>query len=220
MTLVVNGGSGGASVTAANVAAAITSVADAETVTAALRAEDVLAAGDWTATAGVGSATAATLTLTTSATATAWSDIPRLVHDHGGSAHNIEVEAGLAALSGGLADTFCPLALRNASNDTLLMVQIKGDDRTITVYDYTGTQVGTGAAINTGTGRLKLVIRDGVGSAFSSNDGGDTWTLLKGGIQLAAGPAFTKVVLSLYQGSTPGGAISVQWDGVKVRRPL
>lgn len=209
----------GGTVDAAAIVAAVADPGDAADVASALRAKESVAGSSFTASAGLGTATAATLTLTTAAQCTAWTDLPRCVYDHGGDPFNVEVEATLAALSGGTADSFLPLSIRNGSGNALLLAQLKGSDRTITVYDAS-TLVASGSAISVGTGRLKLVVRDGAGAVYSSNDGGATWTLLKGGIALAGGPGYTHVAFSIYQAAGPGGTVSVRWSDVTIRRPL
>lgn len=184
-----------------------------------------VAGASFTGANGVGTATASTLTLTTASTASTWSDIPRLLYDHGGDPWNITVTARLAACTGGDGNTFPSLALRNSAGDNLLLVQARGSDGLVSVYGNSGGDVSSGAVTMPfdGTGAFRIVLREGVATVYQSTDSGTSWRPIYRGnppIPSSSPWAYTRASFALYQGGAPGGTVTVQWADVTVGATL
>lgn len=184
-----------------------------------MRATTTIPGASFTATAGLGTATASTLTMTTAVQANTWSNVPRLLYDHGGDPWNVSVTATLATLTGGDGNTFVPLALRNSAGDLLILAQVRGSDGRVTVYD-SGLLATSGTVLPVnGTGQLRIVLRDGRPTVYQSEDSGANWRPIYAGAMAfpSASPwAYTRVSFNLYQGAAPGGTVTAQWSGVSV----
>lgn len=188
-----------------------------------MRATTTIPGASFTATAGLGTATASTLTMTTAVQASTWSNVPRLLYDHGGDPWNVSVTATLATLTGGDGNTFVPLALRNSAGGLLILAQVRGSDGQVTVYD-SGLLATSGTVLPVnGTGQLRIVLRDGRPTVYQSEDSGANWRPIYAGAMAfpSASPwAYTRVSFNLYQGTAPGGTVTVQWADVTVGATL
>lgn len=193
------------------------------TATAVRTASTTAHAGStFTASGGLGTATAASLTLTlpSSTTATAWTDMPRLVKNVAASIAGFQVSARLAATSGLDANTFLPLALRDASGSELVLVQTSGVG-VVTVYDASGlvTNAGSLVAFN-GTEGFRITLREGhLTAEYSADVSAGQWTPFYRAADRPTIPAspwtYTYLAMNLYQGSGAAGPVSAQWADVQ-----
>lgn len=176
----------------------------------------------FTAANGLGTATAATLTLSVpSATAaTSWSNMPRLLKDVSATGAGFQVSARLASTSGVDGNTFLPLALRDASGNLLVLVQVSGIG-VVTVYDSGGLVVNAGSLVTfNGTEGFRLTLRSWhLTVEYAADVAAAHWTPICREAARPTVPAsvwtYTYVALNLYQGSGAASNVSAQWADVQ-----
>jgi hypothetical protein len=203
-------------------AAGIGTALSAEAAADFVRQTAQIAGSAFTASAGLGTAVASTLTMTIATTATTWADLPRLMRNHGGDPWNIDFSARVT-VTGGNGDTYVPLTIRNAAGDGLVLVQARGSDGQVTVYD-SGLLATSGVALPLdGTGALRIVLSNAWLTVYQSEDSGEHWRPIYRGtvaIPSTAPWAYTYVGSYLFQGSAPGGTVTASLADVLLAVPL
>lgn len=169
----------------------------------------------FTASAGLGTADATTgvLTLPGATVSTVWTDNPRLVA--AGiitDLYNFRVEARIGATSGGGANTYLPVAVRNASGNVAFLLQTSGLGQ-VSLHGAAGLiAVGPAGFPLGGTGSLKMTMTNGELVAWTKTAGGLYVPFYNGRPAFPASPeTYTSFTLSLFQGVGAAGSVSVTW---------